>query len=84
MATSRSDRRPAVDIEPVAGPEEAAAIVAAIGHALAEAEADAVEDEPSVDPWLRAGRFEAVSGFPGRAHPDAHPDPWVAMGRSYR
>ena len=63
--------RPRIEVrQSVAGPEEAAAIAAAIEQFLRDtAPAPSAGGEPR-DPWLRAGLFEGV-GLPGDA-----PTPW--------
>ena len=63
--------RPRIEVrQSVAGPEEAAAIAAAIEQFLRDtAPAPAPEGEPR-DPWMRAGLFEGV-GFRADA-----PSPW--------
>jgi hypothetical protein len=63
--------RPRIEVrQSVAGPEEAAAIAAAIEQFLRDtAPAPAPSEEPS-DPWLRAGLYEGVG-----LRADA-PSPW--------
>ncbi len=74
MATNGKRRppRPAIElIAPVAGPQEAAAIAAALERFLHDT---APVIEPSVDresPWARAARAESVRG----QSPDAWGDP---------
>lgn len=83
MATSRFEDL-SIEVEPAASADEAAAIAIAIQQLLAERQEAQTADEATVDPWLRAGRFESVRAFPGRPSPNAPRDPWVAMGRSRR
>ena len=80
MGTSRSEPR----IRPVATPEEAAAIAAAIEAHLAAEHADAGEADGggwSGRRWWFAGRLEALTGRPGRVARGAPADPWAAAGR---
>jgi hypothetical protein len=66
--------RPRIEVrQSVAGPEEAAAIAAAIEQFLRDtAPAPAATDE-SLDPWTRAALFEGVG-----LDPEA-PSPWAAL-----
>lgn len=73
-----------VVVSPTASDDEAAAIIAAIELAFADEEAGDDAEEKIVDPWIRAGRFEAIRSFRGRPSPDAPRDPWMAMGRVRR
>lgn len=73
-----------VHISPQATEDEAAAIVAAVELAFADELAGDDAEEKAVDPWIRAGRFDAIRAFPGRPSPDAPRDPWLAMTRVRR
>jgi hypothetical protein len=66
--------RPRIEVkQSVAGPEEAAAIAAAIEQFLRDtAPAPSTESE-QMDPWLRAGLFEGVG-----LDPD-DPSPWASV-----
>ena len=69
--------RPRLEVrQPVAGPDEAAAIAAAIEQFLRDtAPAPAAEPE-ELDPWLRAGLFEGVGLDPDAKGPWGDPHPW--------
>ena len=66
--------RPRIEVkQSVAGPEEAAAIAAAIEQFLRDT-APAPSTEPDeIDPWLRAALFEGVGLDP------EDPIPWIAV-----
>ncbi len=74
-----------------AGPEETAAITAAVGahlrdRAAAAAAAAADDDEETWDGrrWTFAGRIQAVDGRAARVPDDAPTDAWTAAGRADR
>jgi hypothetical protein len=69
--------RPRIEVrQSVAGPEEAAAIAAAIEQFLRDtAPAPAPTDEPA-DPWLRAALFEGVGLAADAPSPWGDANPW--------
>jgi hypothetical protein len=71
--------RPRIEVkQAVAGPEEAAAIAAAIEQFLRDT-APAPSTEPErMDPWLRAGLYEGVGLSADAPSPWGEPDPWVS------
>lgn len=86
MATSRSEAvQERIDLPADATPEEAAAIVAAIGVHLSHEDAEE-ESEPSWegDRWKFAGRMEALQGRSVRVPTSAPTDAWTASGRTDR
>lgn len=57
----RRPPRPALEVvAPGAGPEEAAAIAAALERFLADTAPALVTDTPATDPWTRSAILEAV------------------------
>ena len=66
--------RPRIEVkQAAAGPEEAAAIAAAIEQFLRDTAPPPAERGPRLSPWARAGLFEAT----GRS-PDDH-SPWGVL-----
>ena len=66
--------RPRIEVkQSVAGPEEAAAIAAAIEQFLRDTAPASSAESEAMDPWLRAALFEGVG-----LDPDG-PDPWSAV-----
>jgi hypothetical protein len=81
----------ALSIPADADPEEAAAIVSAVGAHLATVEAAAAaasETEDTTDwdgrRWWFAGRLAGVTGRSGRVPAPAPTDAWTAAGRADR
>jgi hypothetical protein len=72
-----SPARPRIEVrQSTAGPEEAAAIAAAIEQFLRDTAPPPATEGPSVSPWLRAALFEGV-GLPRDApSPWGDPEPW--------
>ena len=71
--------RPQIEVrQAVAGPEEAAAIAAAIEQFLRDTSPPPVGAGPQVDPWLRAGLFEASGRCAAEPSPWGDPEPWGA------
>jgi hypothetical protein len=67
--------RPRIEIrQAAAGPEEAAAIAAAIEQFLRDTAPAPAPSGEGLDPWLRAGLFEGV-GLAADA-----PSPWATLG----
>jgi hypothetical protein len=69
--------RPRIEVrQATAGPEEAAAIAAAIEQFLRDTAPPPGEAGPALSPWLRTGLFEGA-GLPASApSPWGDPDPW--------
>jgi hypothetical protein len=71
--------RPRIEVrQATAGPEEAAAIAAAIEQFLRDTSPPPVDAGPQVDPWLRAGLFEASGRCATEPSPWGDPEPWGA------
>jgi hypothetical protein len=71
----RRPPRPAIElIAPAAGPEEAAAIAAALERFLHDTAPVIVADVERESPWGRTGRAEGVCGQSPNAWGD--PEPW--------
>ena len=70
-------RRPRIEVkQTAASPEEAAAIAAAIEQFLHDTAPAPAPGGPRINPWLRAGMFEAVGRGADEPHPWGDPDPW--------
>jgi hypothetical protein len=61
-----------------AGPEEAAAIAAAIEQFLRDTAPPPADAGPAVSPWTRAGLFEASGRCATEPSPWGDPEPWGA------
>jgi hypothetical protein len=69
--------RPRIEVrQSVAGPEEAAAIAAAIEQFLRDTAPAPAPSGDSIDPWLRAALFEGVGRDPVKPGPWGDPHPW--------
>ena len=65
------NRRPQLSIvAPAASPEEAAAVVAALGRFMRETAPTPAPAPPPVSGWVQAARLEAVERTPGH-------EPWL-------
>ncbi|HEX8742631.1 MAG TPA: hypothetical protein VF712_05820 [Thermoleophilaceae bacterium] len=70
--------RPRIEVrQSVAGPEEAAAIAAAIEQFLRDTAPAPAAPEDGIDPWLRAGLFEGVGLDPEGPGPWGESQPWA-------
>jgi hypothetical protein len=73
-----SPPRPRIEVrQSVAGPEEAAAISAAIEQFLRDTAPAPAASRPEIDPWKRAGLFEGVGRDPAGPSPWGEPEPWA-------
>jgi hypothetical protein len=71
-----SPRRPRIEVkQTAASPEEAAAIAAAIEQFLRDTAPPPAPTGPAVNPWYRAGLFDAA-GHHANATPWGDPLPW--------
>ena len=71
--------RPRIEVkQAAAGPEEAAAIAAAIEQFLRDTAPPPPAPDTGVNPWLRAARFEGVGLSADAPSPWGDPDPWGA------
>ena len=62
------NRRPQLQIvAPSASPEEAAAVMAALERFMRDTAPPRTEDQPELNPWLRAGLLEGVGLEPDTA-----------------
>jgi hypothetical protein len=69
--------RPRIEVrQSAATPEEAAAISAAIEQFLRDTAPPPSESGPEVNPWLRAGLFEARALSAEGPSPWGDPEPW--------
>ena len=69
--------RPRIEVrQSTAGPEEAAAIAAAIEQFLRDTAPAPAAGGPAVSPWLRAGLFEGVGLCADAPSPWGDPEPW--------
>jgi hypothetical protein len=66
----QSPARPRIEVRQPASPEEAAAIAAAIEQFMRDTAPPPAPPETRINPWLRAGLFEATGRDP------AGPSPW--------
>ena len=72
-----SPRRPRIELrQSPASPEEAAAISAAIEQFLRDTAPAPAPAGPAVNPWYRAGLFEAAGYDPSGPSPWGDPEPW--------
>lgn len=72
-----SPARPRIEVKQAsAGPEEAAAIAAAIEQFLRDTALPPAAEPQGVNPWLRAALFEGVGRDPAGASPWGDPEPW--------
>jgi hypothetical protein len=70
--------RPRIEVrQSVAGPEEAAAISAAIEQFLRDTAPAPAPPSVGLDPWLRAGLFEGVGLAADAPSPWGEPEPWA-------
>ena len=70
-------RRPRIEVrQSTAGPEEAAAIAAAIEQFLRDTAPTPAAGAAKPDPWQRAGLFEGVGLAADAPSPWGEPDPW--------
>ncbi|MBV9213468.1 MAG: hypothetical protein JOZ25_07450 [Actinobacteria bacterium] len=73
----QTPRRPRIEVAQVnASPEEAAAIAAAIEQFLRDTAPATASPEAGINPWLRAGLFEAAGLDPDAATPWGDPIAW--------
>ena len=71
--------RPRIEVrQSVAGPEEAAAIAAAIEQFLRDTAPEPAVRRESIDPWLRAGLMEGVRRDAEAPDPWGEEIPWIA------
>jgi hypothetical protein len=71
------NRRPQLEIvAPSASPEEAAAVMAALERFMRDFAPPPVPSAPPMNPWLRAGLFEATGREAGEPSPWGDPVPW--------
>jgi hypothetical protein len=71
--------RPRIEVrQAAAGPEETAAIAAAIEQFLRDTAPAPADARPAPSPWLRAGLFEASGRRAGVASPWGDPERWGA------
>jgi hypothetical protein len=69
--------RPRIEMrQSTASPEEAAAIAAAIEQFLRDTTPPPGSAEPRLDPWLRAGLFEATGRSPSASTPWGDSEAW--------
>ena len=74
--------RPRIEVrQATAGPEEAAAIAAAIEQFLRDTSPPPGERGPALSPWLRAGLFEGSGRCATEPSPWGDPEPWGAGTR---
>jgi hypothetical protein len=72
-----SPSRPRIEVrQSNAGPEEAAAIAAAIEQFLRDTAPPPAADGPTVSPWLRSALFEGVGRDPNGVSPWGDAEPW--------
>ena len=72
-----SPARPRIEVKQAsAGPEEAAAIAAAIEQFLRDTAPPPTAEHQGVNPWLRAALFEGVGRDPAGPSPWGDPQPW--------
>jgi hypothetical protein len=70
--------RPRIEVrQSVAGPEEAAAIAAAIEQFLRDTAPAPAAPGRALDPWKRAGLFEGVGLDPAGPGPWGEQEPWA-------
>ena len=75
-------RRPRIEVkQTAASPEEAAAIAAAIEQFLHDTAPAPAPGGPRINPWQRAGMFEAVGRRADDQNPWGDPDPWGSPSR---
>jgi hypothetical protein len=73
--------RPRIEVRQTgAGPEEAAAIAAAIEQFLRDTAPPPADAGLAVNPWTRAGLFEASGRSAADRSPWGDPEPWGARG----
>jgi hypothetical protein len=73
--------RPRIEVrQAAAGPEEAAAISAAIEQFLRDTAPPPADAGPAISPWTRAGLFEATGRSAGERTPWGDPEPWGTRG----
>jgi hypothetical protein len=69
--------RPRIEVrQSTAGPEEAAAIAAAIEQFLRDTAPPPARGGERISPWLRAGLFEGVGLCADAPEPWGDPEPW--------
>jgi hypothetical protein len=72
----QSPARPRIEVRQPASPEEAAAIAAAIEQFLRDTAPPPAPPEARLNPWLRAGLFEATGRNPAGAAPWGDGERW--------
>jgi hypothetical protein len=77
-------RRPRIELRGSASPEEAAAIAAAIEQFLRDTTPPPAPPERGINPWLRAGMFEATKRAPAGRSPWGEGERWGACARRAR
>jgi hypothetical protein len=72
----RHPGRPRIEVGGSASPEEAAAIAAAIEQFLRDTAPPPAPAGATINPWLRAGLFEATGRDPAAASPWGDAERW--------